>query len=381
MPTPKKKKPAPAASSTAAPEAKPRRAAKPSAPKATAPAADPRSLADALCEAHVAWWEHRLTDTAALEAWMRAELARILADAATLKLKDVVSGAQVKAVARRYAVELDLKGGIPELVADVATALYESPAHDRARVIDVLPEAHFLDMLDKALEMEDLRGKLVRGAVTTPFYIAFASDLLYRGIRDYVNQQTEMAQRIPGAGSMMKLGKSVLNRARPDLEQSVEQGLRKYIERTVEATAVNSAELLLAKLDRDTLRGMALEIWQSIKQAPVSRFKDEISALDVEEMFCLGYAYWGDVRQSSYLVALLNAGIERFYARYGGETLTALLDDLGITFEMMIEEGLRFAPPVIATLRKKKLLAPLIRRQLADFYASPEVARLLAERS
>lgn len=371
MPSPKPKAPA---------AKKPSTTPKRGAPKSAPVPAQGSPLAQALLDAHVAWWETRLTDTAALEAWMRAELDRILADAATLKLKDVVGVGLVKAVARRYAVELDLKGGIPELVSEVASALYESPAHAKARVIDVLPEAHFLDMLDKALEMEALRAKLVRGVVTTPFYIAFASDLLYRGIRDYVSQQTEMAQRIPGAGSMMKLGKSVLNRARPDLEQSVEQGLRKYIERTVESTAVSSAELLLAKLDRDTLRGMALEIWQSLKHAPVARFKDDITELDVEELFCLGYAYWGELRQTSYLVALLNAGIERFYARYGGETLTTLLDDLGITPEMMIEEGLRFAPPVIATLQKKKLLTPLIRRQLADFYASPDVARLLADR-
>lgn len=375
MPTPKKKPAAPAATKKTA------TAAKSAAPKAKKTTAEMPPLAASLLDAHVAWWESRLTDTAALERWMRAELDLILADAATLKLKDLVSGAQVKAVARRYAVELDLKGGIPELVSEVASALYESPAHAKARVIDVLPEAHFLDMLDKALEMEALRGKLVRGVVTTPFYIAFASDLLYRGIRDYVTQQTEMAQRIPGASSMMKLGKSVLHRARPDLEASVEQSLRKYIERTVEATAVSSAELLLAKLDRETLRGMALEIWQSLKHVPVARFKEDISALDVEELFCLGYAYWGDLRQTPYLVSLLNAGIERFYARYGSETLTTLLDDLGITPEMMIEEGLRFAPPVVATLSRKKLLAPLIRRQLADFYASPEVAALLADRA
>ena len=43
----------------------------------------------------------------------------------------------------------------------------------------------------------------------------------------------------------------------------------------------------------------------------------------------------------------------------------------------MIAEGMRFAPPVIKALSKKKLLDPVITRQLQDFYDSPEVAAIL----
>ena len=354
-----------------------RASAKPKASKASTRTATRSPKATAMLEAHVAWWRTRLTDDAMLEAWMRLELDRILSDAAQLKLKEVVSAAQIKAVAKRYAVDLDLKGGIPELVSNVARALYNSPAHDKTRIVDVLPEPHFLDMLDKALELEALRADLVRGVAATPIFTAFASDLLYNGIRDYVTSQSEVAQRIPGASSMMKLGKSVLNRARPDLENTVEQGLRKYISRTVEATAHQSAELLIKRLDSHTLRGMALEIWQGLKTTPIGHFKREIRQLDMEEGFVLGYAYWGALRKTPYFIALLDAGIDSFFKQYGDETLTALLDDLGITEDMMIAEGMRFAPPVIKALSKKKLLDPVITRQLQDFYDSPEVAAIL----
>ena len=43
----------------------------------------------------------------------------------------------------------------------------------------------------------------------------------------------------------------------------------------------------------------------------------------------------------------------------------------------MLAEALRFAPPVIKTLKKKKMLRPLIERELGDFYASPAVAKIL----
>jgi hypothetical protein len=334
------------------------------------------ALAAQLLDAHVAYWLARLEDPAALEAWLGAELDALLADAGQLKLKDVVSPAQIKATARTYAIDLSLQGGIPELVTHIAGALYRSPAHAQTRVVDVLPDTQFLHLLDKALELESFRARLIRGVVASPFYISLASDLLYRGIRDYV-AQAGMAQKIPGAGSMMKLGKSVISRATPRLEASVEQSLRKYIARSVEATAVQSAELLLRQLDRDSLRGMALEVWQAVKHQPLSTFKQDLSELDVEELFVLGYSSWGELRKTRYYATLIETGIDAFFAHYGRQPLTQLLEDLGITRQMMLTEALRYTPTVVKALQRKKLLEPLIRRQLAGFYTSDAVRQIL----
>jgi hypothetical protein len=334
-------------------------------------------VAKKLLDAHVDWWEDTLSDTGVLEARIRSLLAVVLADFERLKLKDVVTVAQVQKTARTYAIELDLKGGLPELVRGVANDLYAAPVIDETRIQDVLPEAHFIDMLDKALEFESLRSKLVHAVLASPFYKTFASDLLYRGIRDYVTTQGEVANKIPGAGSMMKLGKSVLARAKPDLENSMEQGLRKYIARTIEGTSERSADLFLAKLDSETLRGMGMEIWQDIKRLPLRALRDDITQTDIEDLFVLGYAYWGDLRNTKVFGGLLDAGIESFFSQYNDQTLATLLDDLGVTEEMMVTEAMRYAPPVIKTLKKKKMLRPLIEHELADFYASPAVAKIL----
>jgi len=342
----------------------------------------PSPLAKKLLKAHVDWWENTLDDSDVLETRLKVLLAAVLDDFERLTLNDVVSADQVKATARSYAVELDLKGGLPELVRGVANDLYDTPALDTARIQDVLPEAHFVDMLDKALEFESLRVKLVHALLASPFYKTFASDLLFRGIRDYVTSQsenaTQAANRIPGAGSMMKLGKSVLSRAKPDLETSMEQGLRSYIAKTIERTSERSADIVLSKLDEEALRGMGMEIWQDIKRLPVRALREDITKADIEDIFVLGYAYWGDVRRGEVVGSLLDTGIDSFFDQYGRVPLRTLLDDLGITEAMMMAEAMRYAPPVIKVLKKKKMLRPLIERELADFYASPEVAKILA---
>jgi hypothetical protein len=57
-----------------------------------------------------------------------------------------------------------------------------------------------------------------------------------------------------------------------------------------------------------------------------------------------------------------------------------LLDDLGISREIMLREAMRFAPHVIKVLNKKKLLEPVIRRNLARFYHSDAARAVLGAR-
>lgn len=54
-----------------------------------------------------------------------------------------------------------------------------------------------------------------------------------------------------------------------------------------------------------------------------------------------------------------------------------MLDEVGIDRDIAMREAMRFAPPVIAMLQRKKLLEPILRRQLQGFYSSSAVASIL----
>jgi len=52
---------------------------------------------------------------------------------------------------------------------------------------------------------------------------------------------------------------------------------------------------------------------------------------------------------------------------------------MGISRKMILTDLMRFAPPALAAIKKKKLMEPLIRRWLEPFYHSPAAAALLAD--
>ena len=335
------------------------------------------SKAQSLLDAQVAWWLDRL-DAKALAPWVETEVDALLADAAKLKLQEVVSCADVQAVARRYAAELEPSGAIPELVGEIAQAVQAHPAQKKTKLGELMPDKQFREWLDKILELHAAREAIIHAALANPVVSAVAGDLLYRGISGYLGDSS-LTKSIPGASSMLKFGKSMLAKATPKLDAAIESTLRKYIQQSLDATLRESEHSLKTLLTDDLLRDSALEIWASLKSMTVAEVRSTVSAEDIEELFVIGYEHWRSLRKTAYYSAMIDAGVAGFFDKYGKASLTTLLEEMGVTRAMILTDLLRFAPPALAALKKKKLLEPLIRRLLEPFFHSEAATKLLAD--
>lgn len=335
-------------------------------------------LAAALLDAHVAHSIELLTGPG-LADQLAAELDANLANATRLTLGRVVTCEQIKATARAYAVEMPIAGGIPELVGDIARMLHAHPIHDDTRLADLMSDQQVRDIINKAVEMRELRERLIHQVLGNPLLVDMAADLITRGIKGYLAQGNEAARSIPGASSLMSLGKSVLSKASPGLEKQLDEGLATYVRKSTSATLRSSEKALLEKLSDQTLREVAFDLWTQVKHQPASRLRQYLSAESLEEFFVIGYEYWrGELRQSAYYQALIDLSIDSFFDKYHEATLGELLEEVGVTREMMLTESLRYAPPVIAVLHEAGMLEPLVRRQLLPFYTSGRIEQVLA---
>jgi len=332
----------------------------------------------ALYEAHVAHVMDLLGGNGLAEHFA-AEVDADLANAARLKLGEVVSRDLIKATVRTYAVEMPMSGGIPELVGDIARALHAHPVHDSTRLIDLISDQQMREIVGKAVEMREVREKAIHEVLGNPVLAELAGDLIHRGIKGYLTQGNDAAKNIPGASMLMGLGKSVISKASPGLEKSLDEGLQSYVHKSTKATLLSGEKSLLAKLNDEALRKAALDFWAEVKNQPVSRFRRYVSAETLEEWFVIGYEYWrAELRHTAYYSSLIDTGIDCFFDKYENETLTFLLEEVGVTRDMILREILRFAPPVLAVLRGNGMLEGIVRRQLLPFYASGRVEAVLA---
>lgn len=334
-----------------------------------------KSIAEQLLDAQVKFTLDQISGDA-LRQNIEDELDHILLAAEKITLNEAVTREQIKETVKNYAVDLDLHGAIPELIGDIARTLYEHNIHDRTAINDLVTDQQFGEILDQVLAMKDLREKVIKRSIGNPLFAALASDVLYNGIKGYIsdNPLTKNSQM---AASALKIGKSLLSKASPGLEHAVEEGVKRYIKGNIKATQKQTEHFIRARIEDDSVRDRAVEVWDEVKEQKVAVFREYISGRDVEEGFVTGYEYWRKVRKTEYYWTIISVGIDAFFDKYGETSLREILDEVGVHREMMLGEAMRFAPPVIKMLKKKKLLEPRIRRQLEKFYLSDAAKEIL----
>jgi hypothetical protein len=333
--------------------------------------------AQALLDAHTTYIANHLSGKE-LAILIETEVDFLLADAEKITLNEAVTRDMIKDTARGYAVELELSGAIPELVGDIARALYANPIHNFTTVSDVLPDGFFEEFLDKILEMRHLRESIVHEVVANPMYSTLISDITLEGLRDFAQNNAVRAQQLPGATQVARLGKMLLGSSLPVLEEALEDNLHKYIQKSLQGILNRSEEFLLDHFDEEKVRELALDVWDFLKEKRIADLKQGISSLDLEEFFVIGYETWREIRKTAFYGALIDGGIDGFFDKYGDTSLSEIVAEMGVDRDIIMRDAMRFAPPVIAMLKKKNLLKPAIHRHLEGFYQSSAVEKILA---
>lgn len=295
----------------------------------------------------------------------------------TLRLNDVVSAEQVRHTARRYAVEMDISGAIPELIGEIADRLYNHPGHDKNSFEDLISDQEVAELLDVVLEMDALRQRLISEIAGSPLTINLISDMLYRGIQGFITQGTNMAGSIPGASSMLKLGKSVVSKAAPGLEKSAEQNIKKYIAHNTRSIIRQSEKRLEKAIESGEFRQAMLDFWDEIKEQKVATLRRYVTRDELEDAMVTGLEAWKQFRATRYFGNLLDAGVDFFFEKYGDTALDKLIGEMGVDKKMILDEALRYAPPIIEVLKERGILQDTLRRRLEGFWFADSTLALL----
>lgn len=326
-------------------------------------------MANRLFEAHVAHemaaWRHapgqqrlqRLVDA----FWTWAERTT---------LDEVIDGDTVGAAAQRLVLDIELPDRLAAVIGSIADELIRLDINRETRVRDVIDESLFDDGVALAVELDTLRARLIKRGLNSPLYTAVASDVLYQGIKDYIFSDSAAIRAIPGVSRLIKGSSSAVSRRMPGLEAQVEKRVRAYIEANTARTLARTEAYLLESLDGERLRRLADEIWKAVADKPLS-IADALPGDELQRLIDYGLQVWRSLRETEYLGAMIDAGVQVYFARHGDATLAELMGHVGVDREVLAAEAASLAPELIEGLAETGLLETLVREQLADFYASP----------
>jgi hypothetical protein len=330
-----------------------------------------RSKAAALVEAQIKFVQAQLGPDH-FAALVAAEVDHALVAAGELVLDEVVSREQIKATARKYVATIEVHGAIPELAGEIAARVYRHRAHDENRIGEVVETKHVEAVAAKVLELPLFRERFSQ----SPLAVGVVSWWTYRIALGLVVRNRGVAERVPGVSQLLAAGGQLVGTVAPDAQLGLDLRLRELAER--------SARLLLRQAgtpggesDESVILEAVIDLWHEQADKPISSFREYVSQDDLEDLIVLGYEFWLAFRGTAYLGALVDEGIDFFFDKYEDCTLRVVLEEFGIQREDLVEEALRFGPPVIEVISENGMLAAFLRRRLEPFFLSDEVLALL----
>ncbi|GEE03840.1 hypothetical protein nbrc107696_42860 [Gordonia spumicola] len=296
-------------------------------------------LAARLLDAQVEFALSQLTDPDAFAEIAREEITAFLADASHLTLSEAVSRDMIKAVAHKYAIAFPVEGAIPELVGQVAARLYRLSRDGDVRLPDVIDRKHF-DELAAGVADLGITRRLVDRVLDSPVTVDAAVDVVQRAVD---------SSRLPE-----RLGRIV--------DASVEKVTRRGARFVLSANRNDSDELVADALS---------DVWRAGSD---NNTVGLVEPGDVEDVVVLIFEFWRTFRDTDYFAGLLSEGVDEVFEAYGDTPLAELLAELGVGYDDLVEEAMRFGPHVIAEVDRRGFLEAAVRRRLAPFYASEAFA-------
>ncbi|WP_199457249.1 MULTISPECIES: hypothetical protein [unclassified Marinobacter] len=336
------------------------------------------SLVDTLFEAHV---KHEVASLkgAKLKKFLEQEVDELLGYAEKVPLGRLISPEQVMGVIKRIAVNMELDAGIPELAAEMAAEVLKAPVQADTTLGEILSREQASGFIEEALELRQQRERIISEIMAHPVYQELVSNVVYHGLVNYLYEDNLITRSVPGVGSVMKFGKKMANKAVPGLDETFERRIKAWLAESLPGLIVRSEQFLHRALTDDELRDSVMAAWVSLENQTIAELQDGLGEVELQEFVVLGYDFWLNFRKTAYFEGCARAVVEHLFAKYGDRPVMDLLNDIGVTREVIVTEIAELGLPIIDVLHKEGYMEALVRRRLGSFYKSAAAKKLLAE--
>ncbi|MFO8142667.1 MAG: hypothetical protein R6T87_12465 [Marinobacter sp.] len=337
-----------------------------------------QNLVDTLLEAHV---KHEMAALkgAKLQKFLDQEVDQLLDHAGTVTLNRLTNVDQIMGVIRRIVEDMELDAGIPELAAEMAAEVMKAPVQSDTTLGEILSREQASEFIEEALGLRNQRERIIAEIMAHPVYQELVSNVVYHGLVNYLYEDNMIARSVPGVGSMMKFGKKMANKAVPGLDETFERRIKAWLSDSLPGLLARSEQFLHKAFSADELRDSVMAAWVSLEVQTIDELQDGLGEVELQAFVVLGYEFWLNFRKTGYFDGCAQAVVNHLFVKYGDRPIMELLQDVGVTREVIVVEVEALALPIIDVLREEGYLEALVRRRLGSFYRSAAAKKLLAE--
>ncbi len=324
---------------------------------------------EALIAAHL---EHILSQLRSAD-FLRPEADAFMAHLGNTPVQDLLPRETVHSLLKAQILDLPVSDGLRREIMSVIQTALDHPANATTTLADLVPADSAARVIDYLSSQKSHRETLIHEVFRNPAYAQMLSQTISHAINDYMENNV-LAKKVPGVGGLMKMGKSMLERA---TDSNLDQALQQYLNKNISNLIHVSERMAKTHLNDQQVRNMLEQAWNKIKTRPLSEIRHYAPAQTVEESGLMAQDLWNHIRQTLLVASQLQVGVLAWYDRNADRSVAGLLEDLHITPALVQRELEQVLLPLLQHAIDSGYLRGRIEQSLRAFYESASTQALL----
>jgi len=337
---------------------------------------DTTGLAGRLLDAQVAHLTAELSGAGAAELVVE-DLQALLDAVADVPLDQLLDREAVRATVGELLTALGDTPAVAAMVQELPVLLHDLPANDDHPLGDLVDRDAVEELVAVLAGSAQLREELLRRLGRSPAVAQLALRFVSALVGDAVQENRQRVERVPGAKSLLGMGDFAARQARGMAPKQLERMVGGAADRGTQAAMERVTRALLDTFDEDAVRAAALEVWDLHAPEDVAGLRAYLATDEVARLAEGGHEVWRGLHTSAWLAAVLDTAVDAFLAHHGDRPVGEVLDELGLTRDLVATAVRRHAPRVLQVLHEGGHVEALLRRRLAPFYRSDAALEIL----
>lgn len=254
-------------------------------------------------------------------------------------------------------------------------SLTQHPVSASTTLQDLIPDELLDELTLQVLHRLGDRQQWIHRLVRHPAYTGFVSQLVQNSVRDYLEQS--ISKKLPsGVGSLMKMGKSVIEKATDrDMDRTIDQ----YVHKNIQKLSDLSEKLLVEQLSDQRIVQMQRVLWKRIRHVPLSKLLQRLDPACSTPALTEISAWVQQIQHTPQLASHLTQRLDQWLSEHQQQPIAQLIRQLHLPEAELDRERLALLQPLFARLMPRDYVLQRYEQHLRGFYASAAVQHLLIQ--
>lgn len=306
---------------------------------------------------------------------INAEADALITALANIPVGKLVDVAKVQAIAVERILNHPIQPHLLQVISSQVQYFIQHPINANINLEQVIPEETVEHLAKYLSTQKEHREALIHRIFSNPTYAQMLSQTVSQAINDYMDNNV-LAKKMPGVGGLMKLGKSVIERA---TDSNLDEALQVYLSKNINNLIATSEKMANRHLGDEQVHQFIIKGWKQVRKMPASLIQAFITADNIHESAEVVSQTWEHLRQSNFLKQHVTDGIAHWFEQNQHLPLSAIMQDVNLDSAVIQQEIRNVALPIVQHLIDSGYMAGRVEKLLRDFYESDAVSAILAE--